>query len=1271
MEEVDMEYLKSGDKEWDMEEDLKLRNTTFRKSWDCAREVPTIQDEQKPRKMLRFVHLLVTSLAGLIMFGLAFLSKSSFLILITITNPDGITISTKPYASLFIGVLLTAPSVLSLLKNMWKISFKDSKTPSRKTLLWVCSIDIVVSLGSAVLALVTMPHFDILTNVMILNSIGILSAVFQVIANVRARGRKRFTIISLIAVVLLLAGSALFATGYIREAGNQLTEKNTAIWIGLAIACTFCVSSNWWENYASLFNIQFFKDATEDVKRARNVVAILSSMIRIAVTAVVLGVYVKLSDQEWESILSVSQKDKVTVLSLFAIQAISSALCRWFAVASCKMHAVKRSFVYPMWFVSPTVLASFVLFIWVPYYKDANFATLPNSSFPLYCQNIVAGYNVSDFYTVFFQSIDTFDLIHSDVTHSLCSRPMFYEGDLLGQGLLASCISSWWLGLVLCTIYASFLRISRIQRTRELFGLSLYEAAFIEQSMLLNTKFNISKLKKESIKENEMMTIYLCATMWHETKDEMMKMLISMMRLDKFRPKRNNFKDVSFDAHIYFDDAFQQDDDGNRVVNEYAETLVEVIKEVYTIFIEEDTSTFKETKLLTKQKIIPTTYGGRLQYTLPCGNTLTVHFKDKHRIRHKKRWSQIMYLYYLLGWKLHRKFYQDYESGIGRMTVEENLKKDKRNTYILALDGDTDFQPSAVMLLVDRLRMYPEVGAACGRIHPTGTGPMVWYQKFEYAVGHWLQKSAEHVFGCVLCSPGCFSLFRASALMDDNIMKKYTTTASEAGHYVQYDQGEDRWLCTLLLQQGWRVEYNAASDSYTNAPQEFNEFYNQRRRWGPSTMANTLDLLGSGELTVKKNKSISTLFILYQTLTMGASILGPATVCLMIAGSFSFVFDVSPNWSLVLAIVPPAIYLILCYLLKSNTQITIAAVMSIIYAFLMTASILSIIGDMVEEGTFVTPSGLFFIGIVSMYIITALLHPSEFHLIIYGFLYVLCIPSGYLLLAIYSMVNMNNVSWGTRETAAPKKAGGAAATQTKIEKKTKYEKKCKCCSWNLEFQVNEYEEVKQAVPVSAPQTEPVPDSPKEPLEVKSVSSDPDPDPNPDPDRYWVEQLVKRSGELELERNVLNDDEVQFWKGLQERYLKPLDEDKDQKKRIEKELKELRNKATFVFFICNALWLVATFFLQEIGGSVSIQIPKIYANGTTDPDAKIFIDPIGLMFVIGFALLLSIQFFAMLWHRLQTLIHFIAYQGTESAVFKNNLNKSYENLNNEKNLHHFL
>ena len=67
---------------------------------------------------------------------------------------------------------------------------------------------------------------------------------------------------------------------------------------------------------------------------------------------------------------------------------------------------------------------------------------------------------------------------------------------------------------------------------------------------------------------------------------------------------------------------------------------------------------------------------------------------------------------------------------------------------------------------------------------------MVWYQKFEYAIGHWLQKAAEHMLGCVLCSPGCFSLFRGSAIMDDNVMRTYATKSTEARHYVQYDQGK-------------------------------------------------------------------------------------------------------------------------------------------------------------------------------------------------------------------------------------------------------------------------------------------------------------------------------------------------------------------------------------------------------------------------------------------------------------------------------------------------
>ena len=41
---------------------------------------------------------------------------------------------------------------------------------------------------------------------------------------------------------------------------------------------------------------------------------------------------------------------------------------------------------------------------------------------------------------------------------------------------------------------------------------------------------------------------------------------------------------------------------------------------------------------------VVTPYGGQLVWILPGGNKLIVHLKDKLKIRHKKRWSQVSVL---------------------------------------------------------------------------------------------------------------------------------------------------------------------------------------------------------------------------------------------------------------------------------------------------------------------------------------------------------------------------------------------------------------------------------------------------------------------------------------------------------------------------------------------------------------------------------------------------------------------------------------------------
>ena len=89
---------------------------------------------------------------------------------------------------------------------------------------------------------------------------------------------------------------------------------------------------------------------------------------------------------------------------------------------------------------------------------------------------------------------------------------------------------------------------------------------------------------------------------------------------------------------------------------------------------------------------------------------------------------------------------------------------------------------------MDFMSRDPSVGAVCGRTHPMGSGPMVWYQIFDYAIGHWLLKVAEHVMGSVLCSPGCFSVYRCRAIQD--ILPQYATSVECALDFLTKDMGK-------------------------------------------------------------------------------------------------------------------------------------------------------------------------------------------------------------------------------------------------------------------------------------------------------------------------------------------------------------------------------------------------------------------------------------------------------------------------------------------------
>ena len=62
------------------------------------------------------------------------------------------------------------------------------------------------------------------------------------------------------------------------------------------------------------------------------------------------------------------------------------------------------------------------------------------------------------------------------------------------------------------------------------------------------------------------------------------------------------------------------------------------------------------------------------------------------------------------------------------------------DAFILTTDADVVFTPDSVEALLDLMTRDTSIGAVCARTHPMGGGPLVWYQIFEYAIGHWFQK---------------------------------------------------------------------------------------------------------------------------------------------------------------------------------------------------------------------------------------------------------------------------------------------------------------------------------------------------------------------------------------------------------------------------------------------------------------------------------------------------------------------------------------------------
>ena len=74
--------------------------------------------------------------------------------------------------------------------------------------------------------------------------------------------------------------------------------------------------------------------------------------------------------------------------------------------------------------------------------------------------------------------------------------------------------------------------------------------------------------------------------------------------------------------------------ENDRHINEYVKILIDVLDEAAS-------NVHQRVTKIRPPRIFVTPYGGRIEWRLPGGTKLIAHLKDKLKIRHRKRWSQV------------------------------------------------------------------------------------------------------------------------------------------------------------------------------------------------------------------------------------------------------------------------------------------------------------------------------------------------------------------------------------------------------------------------------------------------------------------------------------------------------------------------------------------------------------------------------------------------------------------------------------------------------
>jgi hyaluronan synthase len=154
-----------------------------------------------------------------------------------------------------------------------------------------------------------------------------------------------------------------------------------------------------------------------------------------------------------------------------------------------------------------------------------------------------------------------------------------------------------------------------------------------------------------------------------------------------------------------------------------------------------------------------------------------------------------------------------------------------KGDFFVTIDSDSIISPDTIRQVIAPMCHDPKIGAVAGnvRVYNRGRSLMARMLAVRFVLAFDFLRASQSKYGCVTCTPGALSAYRARALRP--VLNKWRAQTFMGQPAII---GEDRALTNFVLRQGYYTSYQRSAVVHTLVPESYRGLCRMYLRWDRS-----------------------------------------------------------------------------------------------------------------------------------------------------------------------------------------------------------------------------------------------------------------------------------------------------------------------------------------------------------------------------------------------------------------------------------------------------